>query len=358
MSENYTYLIDSYTWIINVDKSIMKLNPVLAPYGYCFVSISLEELEAKFSNLFGWPVNYKSEKPCSIDRFNYGIDWNGANPRKALEEARNEKLGQGFSKQEIESTISEEFYNLLMYSVQGGYEIIHSHEVFFLKRMETFNRTITNKNFDVSEDIKIAKEMQDFDTRLIQCMRLYKNGDVLCRTRFQIAVDSKTVTQRFIPAPFLPGGRKFLIEESDVYPFMQLLKENIASGHLTELALKTFELTYLNADLKSRYLNYVICLESLFNRQSAEISHTISRHTALILSRNESEFNVNYGKLKKLYGYRNDIVHGRKLEFNLAEKTEELQDIVRKAINYCLKINMDKDQLFIYLNSKGFFKEN
>ena len=61
MSGTYQYEVESYAIITNVEKSVLKLNPVLQPYGYEFVRISLHELYQKFCNLFGLPPDFKSE---------------------------------------------------------------------------------------------------------------------------------------------------------------------------------------------------------------------------------------------------------------------------------------------------------
>lgn len=355
MGDNYSYSIESYSWITNIGDTIFKLNPLLKSYGYQFVFVRLEDLEKKFSNLFGFPHNYESESLCTLNRFDKEVKWDQkGNLQEAIEKVRNEKLSQGFKREDIESTISQEFYDLLMHNVQGGQEIVQSHGVIFLNRIENNRRIVVNRRFTCEDELKVAGEMQEFENHLIRCMRLFKNGDVASRAWFQVATEKRNITLRFTPAPFLTGGKKFILDDNDMPLFQQLLYEKFKPNHLTELALQTFELAYLNHDHKSRYLNFMICLESLFNRNAAEISHTISRHVAIILSNSETEFNDNYSLVKKLYSYRNDIIHGKKLSFNLTDKTEELQEIVRRSINFCLKLDFTKEQLFTYLNSKGF----
>lgn len=352
---NYSYSIESYSWITNVDISVLKLNPILQNYGYQFIEVSLEELETKFFRLFGLPANYQSEIQLTINRFDKEVKWDGTEMVKdAIERVRKEKVEQGFQREEIESTISQDFYDLLMYNIQDGRSIIQSHGVIFLKRNEDFKSVILNHSYTANEDVVISGEMQKFERHLVQCMRLYKNGDVACRTSFQISADNRSITSRFTPAPFITGNRQFIIDDEDIEPFAELLKESFNRNKLTELAMQTFEYAYLNPDAKSRFLNFMICLESLFNRNGTEISHTISRHTSIILSKNKIEFESNYKSIKNLYKYRSEIIHGSSLKFNLVQKTEELQEVVRKAIKYCLKINLNIDQLFADLNAKGF----
>lgn len=352
---DYSYTVESYSWITNIDKSILKLNTVLRNYGYQFIEVSLEELENKFFRLFSLPANYQSEIQVIINRFDKEVKWNGTGKLKdAIEKVRTEKLEQGLKKEEIESTISQEFYDLLMYNIQGGRNILKSHGVIFLKRVADIKRVLKNNRFTANEEIEVAGEMQKFEKHLLQCMRLYRNGDVACRSSFQISADNRSITSRFISSPFILGNRQFIIDDDDIEPFAELLKQSFIGNKLSELTLQTFEYAYLNPDAKSRFLNFMICLESLFNRNGIEISHTISRHTSIILSNNKSEFEANYRSMKNLYKCRSEIIHGLPVKFNLLQKTEDLQNIVRKSIKYCLNINLDIDQLFADLNAKGF----
>lgn len=353
-TDTYSYPVETYSWILNVDKTVMKLNPILEKYGFHFIVVSLEELEANFSELFGYPVNYECNNKYTLNRFDDEVKWTGGDLGKETDKVRSEKLSQGFRREDIESTIAGGFYELLMHNVPGGYELLQDHELILLKKIENFEHVIVDNTFDAMASFKAAKEISDFTRMLIQHMRLFKNGDVMCRTEFQITRDTRKLIQRYKPGTFVTGAMKFVINDDDVFVFESFIKQDIASNELTELALSTFNLTYHILDLKSRYLNYMICLESLFNRSTAEISHTIARHLSIIISKNEEEFNKNYSRIKKLYNFRNQIIHGSKITEDIVPITHELQDLVRQAINFCLKIEMNRDQLFSYLNSRGF----
>ncbi|MBX2925950.1 MAG: hypothetical protein KF746_27390 [Chitinophagaceae bacterium] len=354
MNETYSYEVEAYAWIVNVDKSVLKLNSILRKYGYSFTLISLEELEENFSDLFGFPVDFQSKNQCTLNRFDEEVNGKDGDIRKAVEKIRAEKLQRGIPREEIGSTISMEFHELLMHNVPNGSDILRDHGLILLKRIQNFDQLIINNTFTDESIFKISREISEFVRLLIQRMRLFKNGDVVCRTEFQVTCNTRKVIQRFKPSSFATGGAKFTVNDDDLTSFEAFLNDNIDTNHLTELALSTFNLAYFITELKSRYLNYMICLESLFNRNAAEISHTISRHLAIVLSNNQHEFNTNYSRIKELYNYRNAIIHGRELKENITVITAELQGKVRNAINYCLKCQMTKEQLFTYLNSKGF----
>jgi hypothetical protein len=353
-SGNYSYEVESYAWILNVDKSILKLNPILEKHGYQFLVVSLEELELKFSELFGYPIRYKSDSKCTLNRFRDEVDWPEDNLQAEIEKIRSEKIAQGFKREELESTISGEFYELLMHNVPGGYDLIREHELILLKRIENFEHVIIDNTFDGVESFKVAGETSDFVRMLVQHMRLFKNGDVMCRTEFQIISDTRKLISRFKPGTFVTGANKFVLDDDDIIAFDSFLKQEVSSNALTDLALSTFNLAYHILELKSRFLNYMICLESLFNKSDGEISHTISRHLAIVISKDEQDFNNNYSRIKKLYGYRSKIIHGNIIKEDMGAITEELQSLVRQAINFGLKSNMNRDQLFTYLNARGF----
>lgn len=353
-SGNYSYQVETYAWILNVDKSVLKLNPILEKYGYHFMVVSLEELEVKFSELFGYPIRYKSNSKYTLNRFDDEVDWPEGNLQAEIEKVRSEKNVQGFKREEVESTISGEFYELLMHNVPGGYDLIRDHELIFLKRIENFEHVIVNNTFDGVDSFKVARETSDFVRMLIQHMRLFKNGDVMCRTEFQIVSDTRKLITRFKPGSFVTGASKFVVYDDDVAAFDSFLKQEVSSNELTDLALSTFNLAYHILELKSRFLNYMICLESLFNKSDGYISHTIARHLAIVISKDEPEFNTNYSRIKKLYGYRSQIIHGNIIKEDMGAITEELQNLVRQAINFGLKSSMNRKQLFTFLNARGF----
>jgi Apea-like HEPN len=96
------------------------------------------------------------------------------------------------------------------------------------------------------------------------------------------------------------------------------------------------------------------CLESLFNLGRDQITHTVSRHLSIILSTNATEFQLNYKRIKKLYGIRSTIVHGGTTNEKIEDVTYELQDKVSKAMLYCFKTDLNKSELFDKLNQSGY----
>lgn len=353
MAGTYSYRVESYAQIMNLDRSVLKLNPVLEPIGYKFVRISLQELEKNFSDLFGFPTNFKSENICTISHYDGPMPSAGRSIREVIERDREEKIAKGIPIEEIETTISGEFQELVLHTFFGGHELIQEREMIFLKRIEDFDHEIIDGATDFVLPIKVQKEMEAFVRPLVQRLRLFKNGDVILKIQFQIAADTRKVIQRYNPR-FSPGGmRKFIVTDEDVALFTEKMTSQVEANVLCEFALSNFNLSYEIPEIRAKYLTLMTCLESLFNLGPGEVSHTISRHLSLLISKDQSEFENNYRRLKKLYHNRNLIIHGSKPDEDILTITEELQNYCRNAINHCMEIRITKKELFTLLNKKG-----
>jgi len=353
-ADTYTYAVESYALIVNLDNSILKLNDGLKASGYEFIRVSLEELDKNFSHLFGLLPEFKSQNICRMSHYSGEQPGDGSRYREIIDEWHKEQLEKGVSITEIETRISQEFHELLTYTVQGGLELLMKRELILLKKIENYDHYVINGGSTFDNDFIVHNEMATFVNDLIQKLRLFKNGDISCKTIFHVSADTRRIIQRFNPAFLSGGGKKYEVSDEDIDAFGTAMKTNFKINKLSELALSNFNLTYQITDLKSKCLILMICLESLFNTNSTEITHTLARHLAIILSTDKDEFIENYKRIKKLYSYRSKLIHGTNLDENLAIITDELQIIVRRAINYCLEIDKSKEELYTYLNTQGF----
>lgn len=129
----YTIGVDSYAWIDNLDKSILKLNPVIAPYGFKFIRVRLDELDQQFSDFFGLSPEHKSGSVCTISHCDAKVP-PGSSLRETIEFDKAEKLNSGVPIEEIETILSAEFHELLQHTVYNGFEMLMAKEVFLLKR--------------------------------------------------------------------------------------------------------------------------------------------------------------------------------------------------------------------------------
>ena len=314
--------IEIYALYNNVGVSILKLNPIIEKFGYKFISVNLADFEKNFSNLVSLPKDFQSRGTVLIEDGKYAI--------------------------------SGELYDLISKHQSFGHMTFMKNEVVFLKRIENYEQEIVNNNVDFSLAMNVYSEMYNFNRSLIQYLRLYKTGDIASSLEFQINADTRHITLTVGGPTKVVGHIEFILTDADVNILRESLLLNFSSTPLTELAISNFNLSYEIADLKTKYITLITCLESLINLGSHQITHTVSRHLSLIISNSIEEFQLNYVRTKQLYGIRSSIVHGGEIKEDLSKVTNELQDKVRKAINYCLKLSLNKNGLFEKFNAMGY----
>ena len=321
------YTVETYAVFKNLDKSILKANDFLYKYGYQFVVVDLHELEKNFSGLFSLPKNFQPETVLTFG--------------------------------DSDITISNEFHKAFLNSSIFGLNSFFLREIILLKRINDYEQKVINKGVDNGGALQIMGELQEFTKQLVQQLRLFKNGDIFCPVLFQI-----TKQDRHITGKYSVGGRQvtslmaYSLSAEEAIRFFGLFRESLQTNSLTELALSNFNLSYEIEDIKTKYITLMTCLESIFNQGRDQITHTVSRHLALITSKSEQEFQINYRRIKHLYKVRSMIVHGGKVKDDLNSLTSELQNNVRSAINYCLASPHDKETLFDKLNAMGFERPN
>ncbi len=311
--------IFSYVAINLIDETILKINPIIHKFGYEFISLTIKELEQKFSDLI------------------FDIYPGNINPKDNPE-------------------ISSEFH--------GGYftSPLFDHEVFFSKGKIYFLKSI-NHSIAVKEGFGIVgtiggneayKDIDSFADYLITNFRILKEGTVKRIATFQFYETGGRYMHGFDTSE-RTFGQRFIIEDKDIPILQKLLSKDFKINSIYELAIKNLNLSYDIKNLETRYITLMTALESLFNRGRDQITHIVSRHLAIIVSSNKEDFEENYKNFKELYGKRSTIIHGDKIkDENLEELVLKLENLVRKAILFCLNQELNKDELFNYLNSKGY----
>ncbi len=317
-----SYLVETYALYTNVDNSILKLNPIIEKFGYKFVAINLPDFEKRFSHLVSLPKDFQSERTLVFDEGKYSV--------------------------------SQEFYDLILNHQSFGHRILMKHEIILLNRIKDFEQEVINNTVSMGLSMTVENELQNFSSSLIQQLRLHKNGDVASPMEFQITKTDRRVSLKSWRPTKSHGHVELKLTDEDVSILSKTLTNKFVTSPLVELAISNYNLSYEISDLKTRYITLMTCLESLMNMGAHQITHTVSRHLALIISKSVDEFQLNYTRTKQLYDIRSSIVHGGTISEDLAKVTNELHDKVRHVINYCLKLNIDKKSLFAKLNALGF----
>jgi len=313
------YIVETYAFYNNTDESILLLNPVLSKYGYKFISIGLQNLEQNFAKLFISSSNYTVTSDSTFD----GIP------------------------------LSSEFIDTLIKFHPFGTDILLSKNVTFLKRITTHEEVIVDNTINPSTSIDVMGQIQKFSESLTHQLHLFKGGDIYHSMLFQITQDTRNVVTKTMGWPRQFSQKIYQIVPGDVIAFSSFFNEQFKPNLLTELAFDNFIHSYEIPNAKTKFLTLMICLECLFNFGKDQIAHTVSRHLALILSKDRLEFDQNYKAIKKLYNIRNTIVHGGTPSGDFESLVTDLQQKVRAALLYCLKQSLTKEQLFEHFNSMG-----
>lgn len=308
-------MIELYSILTNCDDSILELNSILDKKGFELIKISVPELEKNYKFLFRLPDKYTYSGTI---RFPNGI-------------------------------VTDTFFNVFQTA-----EFIDNWEREYVIALKS-----NVGHIETDEDdwfgFKRFNYIESFTTQFIDNLRLFKEGDVEVGCYFTF--DSLKLN-------------------GDLYSLRRaLFTENIYNIDVNEIAY--FDESYFNLEINNelakkiklyfdqsykinhneiRYILLVTAVESVLNSSKEQISHTFARHLSLIISNNKLEFKENYQKIKKLYNYRSEIVHGVDYKKEgLTNNIKELRQYVRQTIIFINKFNPTSNkELFEYLNSKGY----
>ncbi len=315
----------SFSYISNLNKSILLINPIIEKEGYKFRIFSFKEFEEKFSDL--------------------------VNLSKKFNKTYSEKIT------DKNETISNELIHLILQNPYFGNKPLINGEIIFLQKIDCDIELI--KNNTVTPNFKGFEKLRLFTEDIVLKLRLFKGGDIKPIMQFQIGKEDNNITSRLYQnIEFVSIKQEFILNKNEINNFEDFYNQNFSENKLTKFAISNFELSYDVKYENLKFITLMTSLESLFNYNKQLIAHTVSRHLSIIVSNNLDEFNVNYDKFKKLYTLRNDIVHGNIIKENVHKKNIELQSLVREAIIKCSKLAKNKEKLFGILNSKGFIETN
>jgi Apea-like HEPN len=315
-------MFETYSIIQGADESILKLNSVLE--GYEFVRVSLEELERDFANLFNPVSNFVSEGSIQLED------------------------GQ---------LLSREFYSAI--TTRNTFidfsDICERYQIMLRSRSNISRGDVQEQNSYLNEVFALMGRHQRGLDPILEALRLTASGYIGTSVTFQIEKPSHKVYQRLIPIRKNQiRGLKFSIQdEQQIQDFKIILQKLPLRGNNFELAFNTFKASYEMSDSASDFIMCITALESIFNQTKEQISHTISRHLSVIISSNIKEFKENYRKIKKIYNKRSKLVHGGSNEVN-DEDLIMANELIRRALRFCLDKKFTREELFEYCNSRGF----
>ena len=315
------HILESYAHIINVDRTILKLNSTIEKFGYEFIWVDESEFEKNFSEILNIPKNDERKLTIMLGREAKGI--------------------------------SHELHNAIVHTQILNPMFLHMEYpgIILLKREANFRMSGETLSF-ITENEELHN-FHSFAKNLLLQLRLHKIGEIRYTQFFHISSTTRQISLRKREVEIGSQG-DYTLTDKEAKELSKKLVLKYEFNGLTELAIKNFTIAYDLTDVQIRFITLITSLESLFNLGKGQIAHTIARHLSIVISNNEEQFKENYKEIKKLYNMRNSIVHGGKYKGDIVQDYLSLSDKVRLAIDFCNTPNLTKEKLFEDLNSRGF----
>jgi len=314
-----THQLETYTLIKNCDQSILKINPYIEKDGYQFVHVKMHELEAQFSTLFNMPELYVPTQRMNLPD---------------------------------NTTVSKDFYDVATTHPYGRHNIFVT-GLIMLRSIDTTELQVVDNL--VSPIMKPNEDLTKYWKGLERILKLYKNGDIHQSITFSIDAESRHIHTSCYSHTSFFSSNDWIIDDEDLPALEKLIQANPPASKTTKLAESLLINSYRITDNNARFVMLVTGLESIFNQSKDQLTHTIARHLALILAKEEQDFTKLYKRIKSVYGYRSKLVHGQSSSVKeaVAGLIKEVQSYLRQSILFCLESGFTKEQLFSHLNSKG-----
>ncbi len=205
---------------------------------------------------------------------------------------------------------------------------------------------------------------RDYFINLENKLRLFKEGYVTFPIIISYAkiIDNKMVDAQSIITKYTisHSSDKYTLSDKEIIELNKLIKtyEIPFKKYYLQLALDNLVSSKTTNLKELKFLLLMIGFESLFNKGHQQITHTIARHTALLMGNTKKESNTLYDEIKEFYNIRSKIVHGSyKTVAKRAIKKEDiikLRNLLRACIKKIYKLDLEKKELFRYLNERGF----
>jgi len=146
-------------------------------------------------------------------------------------------------------------------------------------------------------------------------------------------------------------GEKCVIEEKDIPELKTILAFLIVeSASRFNVAQRRLSLGIGRRNLEDRLIDYMIGLEALYLPDgNLELSFRLSLRIAFLLRTDPSERKETYYFVKKMYGTRSDIVHGKKRKLT-KDEVGKLEELLRNSLKLWLN---DKSNFSINKHSEG-----
>jgi len=243
--------------------------------------------------------------------------------------------------------------------------VFSQRKIFFISNSFDFDLSKKDKNGNSSGEFDLYKFVNNLvDQNLViplRLLRLFKEGNI-CTPFWCVysIIEEK-------PIVLLAGGgtsniqyqNLFHLDDSEienVQKFLEVIEIPLKFDYL-KMAHENFELSYTVSNPSLSFLSLVIASEILFNPGSGDITYRISRNFAVLLGTSIEDAKHIQKEIRELYRKRSKLVHSGKEIVNFVGEEDYVLKIryyVRESIKKIISMNLLKDDLLDFLNSKGF----
>lgn len=267
----------------------------------------------------------------------------------------------------ITSISYEDLENILLPISGDGYQFscVYDHLYDYFEKYGRHDKYIIITNiFPKEQSNNIVELVDSYLVPKINLMRLFKVGNIrliwYCIHENIEAEDLGSVAavgSEYESEIIYPQDTSLYSITRDDIKYLQLFidENNETFKHdYINLAYNTYQKTYEINDPNISFLISMIGMEVLFNPGNSEITHRVSRDTAVILGSDRADSISVFKKMIKLYGIRSNIVHGDILKTLKSEDIEILRQYLSEAIKQTIKINKNHDEFYALLDELGF----
>jgi hypothetical protein len=337
--------VEIYAVFMNIDKSISLLNPIIESRGYRFIEITLNALEAYYSEAFyiNKVATHDSVKKSSDLFKDVGINVISRLFKKLLIRQFGELQFDTWSDLEVDDSPPD----TTLWFLKRIRDVDYIEE----RGMTEFGPYKAPLN---TEDISIAvRDTINFASELTTKLRLCGTGQVGLMKVFAIGFDDRNLYD-IIDVHHYVEGVKYRINKYSINAMSELLEDAKYMPEFMKIQMPYFELYYNEQNPSIRIILLFSLLEGILLFNGEPIKKTIIRRITTVLK------DARLSDLcSDLYKLRCEIAHPTDLkksleDFKIRKSLSDLEFVTRKVLNKIVEIQLLENNLGSELTKKKF----
>lgn len=192
----------------------------------------------------------------------------------------------------------------------------------------------------------------DRHERVVSALRLLRAQGAPYIGPHLVAVERPALRLPHVPArhvaisrgspQFDPFAERYALPPAENRRLAEIVQdlEELRDDATLTFALRRFGASYSRSRGDDKIVDYWIALESMFSGESGEVTYRISMRAARFIGATVEERTDLRQRLKRSYGVRSKIVHGRHVDPRDVDETEaQTADLLRQAIHRWLEVH-------------------